>query len=308
MNPLSALFGVGVALRNSLYNHHVFRTRRLFRPVVSVGNISVGGSGKTPFVIALGLLLAERGIPVDVLSRGYGRQSDEILIVDPKGPPERFGDEPLLIARRLNAPVIVGADRYQAGLFAERQFPNTKLHLLDDGFQHRRLHRDFDIVLLTPEDARDRLLPAGRLREPLSSLKRADALVNPPPDLRGAASKPQWHATRRLVNVETGKRALAFCGLGRPQQFFQGLKDAGANVVESLTFPDHHRYRQADVDRLLATKNRTRADIMITTEKDEINLENLAIQIRPSNVVALEMQIAESQQVIDHLLNSLEIS
>ena len=176
MNPLSAIFGAGVAIRNALYDRRVFQVKKLARPVVSIGNISVGGSGKTPFVIALGQLLAERGIAFDVLSRGYGRTSTEIAVVDPNGSPAQFGDEPLLIARKLQAPVIVGADRYQAGLLAEQKF-SSKLHLLDDGFQHRRLHRDFDIVLLPAEDQAGSLLPTGRLREPITALSRADAVV-----------------------------------------------------------------------------------------------------------------------------------
>ena len=160
MNPVSAIFGAGVAIRNAFYDHGVFRMRRLARPVISVGNISVGGSGKTPFVIALGELLKQRGIVFDVLSRGYRRNSIEIAVVDPNGSPAQFGDEPLLIARKLQVPVIVGVDRYRAGLIAEEQF-SSKLHLLDDGFQHRRLHRDFDIVLL-PGGRLGRRFAAGR--------------------------------------------------------------------------------------------------------------------------------------------------
>ena len=122
MNPLSAIFGAGVALRNTLYDRGVFKVRKLQRPVVSVGNLSVGGSGKTPFVIALGELLKEREIQFDILSRGYGRRTTSVAVVDPAGSPAQFGDEPLLLARRLQSPVIVGADRYQAGLLAERTF------------------------------------------------------------------------------------------------------------------------------------------------------------------------------------------
>src|SRR5262249_31670976 len=134
MNPLSAIFGAGASLRNGLYDRGVFKVRKLARPVVSVGNLSVGGSGKTPFVITLGQLLKQRGIPCDVLSGGSGRSFGETAVVDTDGSPEQFGDEPLLIARKLEVPVIVGADRYQAGLLAEKQF-SSKLHLLDDGFQ-----------------------------------------------------------------------------------------------------------------------------------------------------------------------------
>ncbi len=173
---LSRVFGGAVRLRNSLYDAGALPAKHLKGPVVSIGNLAVGGSGKTPFVILLGELLKSRGIAFDVLSRGYRRQTSGVALVDPGGLPRDFGDEPLLIARRLQCPVILGEERYQAGRLAEERF-GAHLHLLDDGFQHRQLARDFDIVLVTPDDARDRLLPAGRLREPLSALRRADAVV-----------------------------------------------------------------------------------------------------------------------------------
>src|SRR5215831_11569217 len=176
MNLLSSIFGLGVRTRNALYDRGTIRAQTLKGPVVSIGNLSVGGSGKTPFVLLLGELLATRGVKFDILSRGYGRQTRGVALVEPSGSPRDFGDEPLLLARQLGIPVIVGEDRYEAGQFAERTF-GVQFHLLDDGFQHRALARDFDIVLVTPEDTRDGLLPSGRLREPLSSLSRADAVV-----------------------------------------------------------------------------------------------------------------------------------
>src|ERR1035441_9888570 len=178
MNPLTGLYGAATALRNTLFDRGVLSSRRLERPVVSVGNLSLGGAGKTPFVIALGELLKARGIRFDVLTRGYGRKTRGVLIVETDGNAADFGDEPLLIARRLGVPVIVGESRYEAGRVAERKF-QPQLHILDDGFQHRSLARDFDIVLTTESDFDDRLLPSGRLREPLSSLQRADAIVLP---------------------------------------------------------------------------------------------------------------------------------
>ena len=168
MNPLTALYAGATAIRNALYDRRLLASRRLERPVVSVGNLSVGGSGKTPFVIALGELLQARGIRFDILSRGYGRKTRGVLVVEPGGNASEFGDEPLLIARRLGVPVIVGESRYDAGVVAEQKF-DSQLHILDDGFQHRSLARDFD----------DRLLPTGRLREPLSALTRADAITLP---------------------------------------------------------------------------------------------------------------------------------
>ena len=207
MNPLSSLYAAASGLRNTLYDRGVLRPRSLARPVISVGNLSAGGTGKTPFVIALAQLLQARGISVDVLSRGYRRKTRGVLPVDPNGTPAEFGDEPLLIARRLGVPVIVGESRYQAGQFAEQRFP-SQLHILDDGFQHRSLARDFDIVLLAADDLRDRLLPTGRLRESISSLRRADAVVIPQGsdiDCTELQGKPVW----RMVAYCLGTRRIA---------------------------------------------------------------------------------------------------
>src|SRR5436305_13614270 len=136
MNLSSSLFGLGVSGRNALYDANLLRAKKLSGPVVSIGNLSVGGSGKTPFVLLLGDLLKARGIKFDILSRGYGRKTRGVILVDSAGPAHEFGDEPLLISRRLNVPVIVGEDRHAAGIFAESSF-GPQLHLLDDGFQHR---------------------------------------------------------------------------------------------------------------------------------------------------------------------------
>src|SRR5580700_9156894 len=194
MNPIAGLYRSATALRNTVFDRGILPSRRLQQPVVSVGNLSVGGAGKTPFVIALGELLKARDIRFDVLSRGYGRKTRGVLVVEPAGTARDFGDEPLLIARRLGVPVIVGESRYEAGRLAEQKF-QPQLHILDDGFQHRSLARDFDIVLMTECDFDDRMLPSGRLREPLSSLARADAIVLPrglPLESRMLARKLFW--------------------------------------------------------------------------------------------------------------------
>ncbi|HEX3091400.1 MAG TPA: tetraacyldisaccharide 4'-kinase [Candidatus Angelobacter sp.] len=304
MNPVSAIFGAGVALRNALYDRGVFKVRKLARPVVSIGNISVGGSGKTPFVIALGELLQQRGIEFDVLSRGYGRRSTAIAVVDPDGTAEQFGDEPLLIARKLRAPVIVGADRYQAGLLAEKQFP-SKLHLLDDGFQHRRLHRDFDIVLLPAEDQRGTLLPTGRLREPLSALRRADAVVLPDPAEKPPHAKSVWRV-RRQIEIAADGRAIAFCGIARPQQFFDALKAAHQEIAGTLTFRDHHRYAQRDIHRLLDLKKLTGATDFVTTEKDAMNLGALSAHLQSLRTATLRIDLESPDSIIAELFKALE--
>lgn len=305
MNPLSAVFAGAVALRNSLYDRKLFKVHKLARPVVSIGNISVGGTGKTPFVIALGELLKQRDIAFDILSRGYRRDSNAITVVDPNGRPAQFGDEPLLMARKLQVPVIVGADRYQAGLLAEQQF-STQLHLLDDGFQHRRLHRDFDIVLLPAADYTGTLLPVGRLREPASTLDRADAVVIfDPIDFR-PNNRLVWNAQRQLEISHPAGRNIAFCGIGRPQQFFIGLKAIQTELADKVIFPDHHHYAQSDIDHLLQIKKQTGAEGFITTEKDLINLGELASQLQTLQAAVLRMELASPEQVISEILHALE--
>jgi tetraacyldisaccharide 4'-kinase len=305
MNPLSAIFGAGVAIRNALYDRGGLQVKKLARPVVSIGNISVGGSGKTPFVIALGQLLAERGIAFDVISRGYGRTSAEIAVVDPNGSPAQFGDEPLLIAQKLLVPVIVGADRYQAGLLAEKQF-SSKLHLLDDGFQHRRLHRDFDIVMLPAEDQEGFLLPLGRLREPLSALARSDAVVVPDAPERQLPVKNVWPARRVVELPAASGKMIAFSGIGRPRQFLEGLKSSNLEVAGTITFPDHHRYDQRDIDRLLALKKESHADSFITTEKDAINLGTLSSRLSSLHTAKLRIELASAQQVVIEIIKTIE--
>jgi tetraacyldisaccharide 4'-kinase len=313
MKTLSTIFTVGVNIRNALYDRRMLKVNRLARPVVSIGNISVGGSGKTPFVIALGEMLKERDISFDVLSRGYRRKSSAIALVDPQGKPEQFGDEPLLIARKLQAPVVVGADRYQAGLWAEKNL-NTKLHLLDDGFQHRRLHRDFDIVMLPPSDLHDSPLPLGRLREPISSLHRADAVVTPEDAseqnmalARSCMKEPHdlWIARRVLEMEKIVGKAVAFCGIARAKQFFAQLRSLPVELAATIAFSDHHHYSSRDVDRLLKTKTDSGADCFVTTEKDLINFGALAARLQPLHVAPLRLEI-DSALVGTTILKTLE--
>ena len=307
MNPLSALYSGVVRARNQLYDRGTLKVQRLEGPVVSVGNIAVGGSGKTPFLIALGDLLKQRGIPFDVLSRGYGRATKGVRLVDPEGSPREFGDEPLLIGRKLNAPVIVGEDRYAAGQLAEQKF-GPQLHLLDDGFQHRRLARNFDIVLVTPTDAEDALLPVGRLREPLSSLARADVLVltnNAAGEDLPLDGKQVWRVERRIVPPPILGPCVAFCGIARPQNFFTELSSAGVTLAATKSFPDHHVYRNSDVRKLLELGRRSGAAGFITTEKDEINLGTLRAELSPLHVVSMQMRLLGAETAVDLLLERL---
>ncbi len=304
MNPLTGLFAAGTAVRNALFDHQILRSHRLRKPVISVGNLSVGGSGKTPFVIALGELLAQRGIRFDVLSRGYRRKTHGTLLVNAEGSAADFGDEPLLISRHLRIPVIVGESRYQAGRLAEDRF-DSQLHILDDGFQHRSLHRDFEIVLLMADDLSDRLLPSGRLREPLSSLKRADAIVLPKDVLSrecSFAGKPVWRIERELTLPVVPPHPIVFCGIARPQQFFTQLRALGVSPVAELAFRDHHPYGPGDIDRLRAVQRDNAAGGFITTEKDAINLGPALAELQPLSVAVLRLTIEGPANPVDTIL------
>lgn len=307
MNPLSAIYGGVVGARNALYDRGALRARRLQGGVVSVGNLSAGGSGKTPLVMLLGELLKAQGIKFDVLSRGYGRRSTGVRLVDPAGLPQEFGDEPLLIARKLQVPVIVGEDRYEAGRFAESRF-GAQLHLLDDGFQHRALARDFDIVLVTPQDANDRLLPGGRLREPLSALRRADAVV-----LASGASaeafpvegKLVWRVRRGIVPQNVPSRPVVFCGIARPQSFVLQLRAAHIEPVAEAFYRDHHAYGEKDVRELLELKRKSEAGGFVTTEKDAVNLGGYLAALEPLAVVPVKMELADAANAVDTMLRKI---
>jgi tetraacyldisaccharide 4'-kinase len=301
---LSAIYGSAVGARNQIYDRGVLRARSLQGPVISVGNLSVGGSGKTPFVILLGELLKSRGVVFDVLSRGYGRKSRGVMQVDPTGLADEFGDEPLLIARRLGIPVILGEDRFRAGVFAEKKF-GPQLHLLDDGFQHRALARDFDIVLVTADEGRDQLLPAGRLREPLISLKRADAIIltsGASPDNFELDGKFVWRVRRGIAPQQVSARPVAFCGIARPRNFMLQLRTAGIEPAAEAVYRDHHIYTGRDIGELRALRNRSGADGFVTTEKDAINLGDLILMLEPLSVVPVKMELLNAPNAVDTML------
>ena len=307
MNPLSAIYGAVAGSRNRLYDRGLLRSHALRGPVVSVGNLSAGGSGKTPFVILLGEQLKARGIAFDILSRGYGRETRGTLLVEPAGSPGEFGDEPLLLARRLQVPVILGESRYRAGLLAERKF-GPQLHLLDDGFQHRSLVRDFDIVLVSSADLQDQLLPTGRLREPIASLRRADALVltneASPPDL-ATRSQLVWRVRRGIRIDPPPPRPIVFCGIARPQYFFAQVRQAGVEPAAEVPFRDHHSYSRVDIQRLLNLQRQHDAGSFLTTEKDAINLGPHSSALSPLEIASVTLEFESPADAVDTMLRIL---
>jgi tetraacyldisaccharide 4'-kinase len=320
--PLTPLYAAGLALRNRRIENGTEPVRRLRYPVVSIGNLSTGGAGKTPLIIALALALQKHGLHVDVLSRGYGRQSKLAARVNPNGTAEDFGDEPLLITRETGLPVYVAPQRYDAGLLAEadaqpisEQNHQPIVHLLDDGFQHRQLARDVDILILNQHDWQDTLLPAGNLREPLSAIRRANVIVIPAdvPELESELRTwgwqgPVWRLRRSMeIPVASGPMA-AFCGIARPEQFFAGLEASGLHLAARAVFPDHHRYTARELDRLISAARAAGATALITTEKDRVRLGNLASTFPaalPLITARLRIEIEDQAAAIDWLVGRL---
>jgi tetraacyldisaccharide 4'-kinase len=312
LTPLTPLYRLAVAVRERRLASGREAVRRLRWPVISIGNLSTGGSGKTPLTIALARGLRGRGFHVDVLSRGYGRRGHGAVRVQPEGAAEEFGDEPLLIARAAGVPVYVAPQRYDAGLLAESESASNAraVHILDDGFQHRQLDRDVDILLLNRRDWRDRLLPAGSLREPLEAIHRATVVAIPADDpalaveLRAWGWRGgMWQLRRRMEVPPLDGPVMAFCGIGRPEQFFAGLERAGVPLAGRQVFRDHHRYSDGDLDRLGTRARAAGAVALLTTEKDAVRLAHLKTQV-PILTVGLRLEIENEATMLDWLTRS----
>jgi tetraacyldisaccharide 4'-kinase len=296
VNALSAVYGGVARLRRSWYERRP-RTR-LPRPVVSIGNLSVGGSGKTPVVAAVAHLLLALGHRPAILSRGYRRRSSGLVVVSdgngPRVPVEASGDEPQMLARDLaGVPVIVSADRARAGREAIERFTATVL-ILDDGYQHVQLERTVDLLVLSEGDLDENVLPSGRLREPLSAARGAHAVL-----VYGSAQEAQDVAARvgvaRAFGVSTrlhplrsmsaalppeSARVVAVAGIGRPERFFDALRRQGHEVVREFAFPDHHWFTEADVHNVERSAQESVVDCVVTTAKDAVRLEHLRRAMR----------------------------
>jgi len=310
--PFVPLYAAALTAKNIAYDRGWIRPKHLAWPVISVGNLSVGGAGKTPIVIRLAQSLTAQGHSVDVLSRGYGRSSQIVERVDSDGSAAQYGDEPILIVGNAAVPVYVGADRYEAGLLAEREQPGPGTHLLDDGFQHRQLARDVDIVVLHRSDFDERLLPAGRLREPLTALRRAAILVLRAEDRhleedlrRRGIDALVWIQHRHLV-IPPIKNPIAFCAIARPEEFFVALRSDGTEIAATSEFRDHHTYTDADIDQLLQLRRQRAAEAFITTEKDWVRLTpEQRSRLAPLHTAQLEVMFENETAVTAQLQHML---
>ena len=334
--PLSALFAAGVCLRGALYDHGLLGRFHAPAPVLSVGGLSVGGSGKTPFVIWFARRLRGLGHRPCIVTRGYGGDGrtttpfllDAVLARDPRAV-DRAGDEAVLLALRSGGPVAVGADRLRACELAASRLAGTAdapdVFLLDDGFQHRRLARDLDVVLVSGREASQRLLPAGPLREGVSALSRSDVVVlmgqgdlplavgsagagsDPPaaPVPVGKGRRPAALALRASTRVSAlvsavtdangddpsvlaGRAVVAVAAIARPERFLADLERTGARVVASVLRRDHHRYDEADRRAIDAAA--ANADWIVTTEKDLVKLTHGTLAA-PLRALRIEVQV-----------------
>jgi tetraacyldisaccharide 4'-kinase len=315
--PLLPLYAAGVALRDVQIRNGWKPLRRLNWPVISVGNLSAGGTGKTPLTIALARLLKNNGFHVDVLSRGYGREGRDASVVRPNGSAAEFGDEPILIAREAEVSVYVAPERYDAGILAEAEddLGGQRVHILDDGFQHRQLARNVDILILNRADLRDTLLPAGNLREPLRAMRRANVIAIPADDVQLETelrqrfwNGPIWRLQRQMEVPTIQGTVTAFCGIARPEQFFRGLETAGLLLATQTVFRDHHGYTAADVLGLIAAARAAGASALITTQKDRVRLGTLAAtfpQELPLTAAQLRTEIEDETSAVEWLAGRL---
>jgi tetraacyldisaccharide 4'-kinase len=333
----SLLYRLIVDLRNRLYDRQILESVRLSCPVISVGNITVGGTGKTPCVIRLTRMLQQSGFRCAVISRGYGGKKPQAVNIVSDGNSillgaESAGDEPLLIARSLpGIPVITGAKRVLTGRAAIERFGCNVL-ICDDAFQHRQVFRDIDIVLLDAEKplGNGHLLPRGPLREPHGGLRRADCVIltraegREPlhPDIAAIVKQagiPVFradHQFRELMvpgenhlpepNRLQGKKVCAFCGIARPASFKKLLVEGGADVMSFMEFPDHYAYDRFDLEDLKKHFLKFDADYWITTEKDAMRLENHPEFLKTLCILRMEMEIKPAEPSLgDFILKRL---
>jgi len=334
MSPLTAVYGAVVRSRRILYERGTFSRSKLAAPVISVGNITTGGTGKTPMVLWLASWLARNGRQVCILTRGYRRRKADRLTIVSDGrqvcaTPADAGDEPFLLATKLLgiASVISNADRKAAGDLAIQKF-GSDIFILDDGFQHLQLNRDFDIVTIDATNpwGGGWLLPVGRLREPITSLTRADCIVLTRTDQveeyesilahigKASGGRPvlisrmQNHVyspvgiRRAKGDVPEGPLA-AFCGIGNSQSFFRQVEsEGGKELVLKRAFPDHHSYSQKDISMVVDEAKRLGARSLVTTEKDAVKLTGFEFGL-PCYALGIEMVIDDSEKLTDTIRN-----
>jgi len=330
--PLAPFYAIAVRARNRAFDANPEKAKRVPLPVLSVGNLSVGGTGKTPIALHLAQELDKMGHKNVIISRGYGGRRDvDPMDVTPESDPSEIGDEPTMMARRLGPnQVIVGRSRHAAALRAISSVPEAKLLIMDDGFQHRKLHRDVDLLLLdgVRKWGNGRLLPLGDMREPMTGAKRAHALIV----TRGLKANkdevetwwsefgsggPIFYVDFHLAAVRdaaTGKRLalpaelgplFTFCALGHPQAFYADLQDAGLTLVGTKSFRDHKALSPSKIAKLAALAADSGAAGLVSTEKDAVKLTTSHIAASGLPIWVAEQEVQGAADLVEWIADSL---
>jgi tetraacyldisaccharide 4'-kinase len=330
--PLSAGYGLVVHMRNRFYRRGTLRVHDVGAPVISVGNLTTGGTGKTPLVKWIAKQLSESGRRVCVLTRGYGRKSTGRVVVSDGGTilvdVNQAGDEALFLAEELksNEAVICDADRVAAAQWAIENL-KTDAFVLDDAFQHQRIARNLNLVTIDATNpwGNRRLLPAGILREPLNSLCRADCIVITRSDQSDQVEQIQSEIKRispkipvflsymklanlRGLNQESDvnqRRVAAFCGIANPDSFFTLLQRAGYELASSRAFRDHQNYSQYTIDRMIADADARGAQALITTAKDAVKVRSLNFAL-PCYVAEIDIEFDRADEFRELILKAVK--
>jgi len=330
--PLAPLYAIAVRAKNRAFDADPEKAKRVPLPVLSIGNLSVGGTGKTPIALHLAQALEKMGHKNVIISRGYGgRRGVDPMDVTPKSDPSETGDEPAMMARRLGPNrVIVGRSRHAAALRAISSIPEAKLLIMDDGFQHRKLHRDIDLLLLdgTRKWGNGRLLPLGDLREPMTGAKRAHALIVTRCSKTNKDEVEKWWSDfgsggpifyvdfhiATVRDAATGKRLalpaelgplFAFCALGHPQAFYADLQTAGLTLVGTKSFRDHKALSPSKIARLAALAADSGATGLICTEKDAVKLTTAHIAANGLPIWVAEQEVQGEAGLVEWIVDSL---
>lgn len=335
------LFELLYYLGCSAKKYYAFKhQKKLPYKVISIGNITVGGTGKTPATIALAKEAKKRGFNPIILTRGYrGKAKGPCFVQETKNQAswlgyQEFGDEPVLMLHKLkDIPIVKCADRYKGGIFALEKLqpkPNSKIiFMLDDGFQHWKLFRDKDILLIDAANpfGNRMLLPAGSLREPIKEIKRADVIVFTKTENLAENNKQHLideirtynqnakiflstHNAAGFINLAgktisndkvKGKKLFAFCGIANPDSFKKTILSLGANLADVMSFRDHYSYKQQDIEKIIKRAAENKADWVVTTEKDMVKLKHLSL---PENLIALSIEFAVDEGFYDEVLSN----
>lgn len=322
--PLSLLFSSVVRVRNFLYEKGILRSEQLPLHIISVGNLTVGGTGKTPFVLWLARLLHAQHHRVAILSRGYRGENKGVTTVGTDGhaqaTPEEVGDEAVMLARTFSGVVLAGRDRVRAARLAQKTY-GVEVLVLDDGFQYRRLGRSLDILLLDAQQRETWVLPAGPFREPSTSIGRADLVVVtkgetvqaqqdyaaslhiPEEPLFFANSRPAAlvHSTRGEwkelpLFLLAHKKVMAVSGVASPALFHRFVREAEAEIIDMMVFPDHHVYTERDWQTIVSASRA--CDFVVTTEKDLVKLEKFPFAADKLVALHIDMEINDVERFL----------